>query len=326
MTRVRRTHKLGSVLGATLSLLVAALIVPSSAAAYNGPEPREPADRMVLSISTPGVAVPRTPGSRGVAFVAAGTSFSVTASFYDDDARHEPLSFHHDRWLTIKAGTCPGGRTLGRAFVKHGRTSATVSGLRLGAANDVRLCASAPGWRHGLTVARTSASFDVVTDFTHAGPGQALTQVGGTTAAAGCTPTRAKPVCGDLRLPRAGGVSDPAGILMALGLCTGISHCSGSFLQALVALNPAVYTHRSPATLVMKCDKSMCGSSGVRHQHLAFNLTPGSPVTTAPACARKGVVGPDQKLCVDYVQSHRSGSGDTWLYVLFTEDLRIHFL
>jgi hypothetical protein len=326
MTRVRRTHTLASVLGATLSLLVAALIVPSSASAYNGPEPREPADRMVLSISTPGVAVPRTPGSRGVAFVAAGTSFSVTASFYDDDGRREPLSFHHDRWLTIRAGTCPGGTRLGSAFVRHGRTSATVPGLRLGAANDVRLCASAPGWRHALRISRTSTSFDVVKEFTHAAPTQALTQVGGTAAAGGCTPTRARPVCADLRLPKVGGVSDPAGILMALGLCTGISQCSGSFLQALVGLDPAVYTLRSPAMLVMKCDKTMCGTGGVRQQHLAFNLAPGSRVTTAPACARKGIVGPHQKLCVDYVQSHRSGSGDTWLYVLFTEDLRIHFL
>jgi hypothetical protein len=55
------------------------------------------------------------------------------------------------------------------------------------------------------------------------------------------------------------------------------------------------------------------------------NLLPAGPVTVAPACPAKGVVGTDQKYCVDYVQSTRDNAGDTILYLLFVEDGRASF-
>ena len=42
---------------------------------------------------------------------------------------------------------------------------------------------------------------------------------------------------------------------------------------------------------------------------------------TAPECQRKGVIGPTQKVCVDYVSSMRS-DGDLYLHLLFDDDLR----
>ena len=38
---------------------------------------------------------------------------------------------------------------------------------------------------------------------------------------------------------------------------------------------------------------------------------------------RKNTIGADQVACVDYVQSKRDGSGDTYLYLLLTRDARV---
>jgi hypothetical protein len=81
----------------------------------------------------------------------------------------------------------------------------------------------------------------------------------------------------------------------------------------------------APATLVVKCDKSLCAGGGINSYHLGVVLVPGTPEQIAPSCPSKGVVGATQSFCVDYVQSTRDNAGDTHLFLLFVEDAKVRF-
>ena len=134
--------------------------------------------------------------------------------------------------------------------------------------------------------------------------------------------TRADPVCGILILPQ--GASSPD-VLLSLGECgdaaySGCGDPRGSVLQALAALDG--YSTTSPATILVKCDKTLCGGGSIQDQHLSYTLDGNSALTRADACLGKGVVSPEPA-CVDYVQSKRDGSGDTYLYLLFVRDARV---
>ncbi len=134
--------------------------------------------------------------------------------------------------------------------------------------------------------------------------------------------TTANPVCGVLVLP----YGAPSGVLLSLGACdTTYAKCGstkGAVVQALVDLSGGSYSKTSPATLVVKCDKSLCGGGAIQNVHLNFSFDGNTPLAPASACPAKSTVGPDQEACVDYVQSKRDGSGDTHLYLLFARDLR----
>lgn len=340
MTRVRRTHTFGSVLGAAMCLLVAALVAAlvgsGSASAAGHAKPDKPvkggsttsatATHIGVVISNPGITLPATPGSFGLVYVVQDAPFQATLSFLDDSDALAPLSTNKDTTVTLRSGGCSGA-ILDSTVVPAGSTAdQTVTGLTLTARNAATVCASAPGARPHTVVTGTSAPFDVLEQMVHSPADQALTSIGGDISANGCEATIASPVCADLLLPSTSATNDGAGIFMSLGLCDGISKCSGSLVQALVGLDPNVYDNDNPATIVMRCDKSLCGTGSIKKQKLYAALTPTDTPTEAPACPAKGTVGADQTFCVDYVQSTRSNSGDTWLYLLFTQDLRIHFL
>jgi hypothetical protein len=97
-------------------------------------------------------------------------------------------------------------------------------------------------------------------------------------------------------------------------------------VQTLADLGTGVnqlYSKTSPATILMKCDKSLCGSGAIQSKTLSFSPNGNDGLRPAPACPAKLTIGGDQTACVDYVQSKRDGSGDTYLYLLFTEDARV---
>jgi hypothetical protein len=155
---------------------------------------------------------------------------------------------------------------------------------------------------------------------------------GGTVDA--CTASPANPVCADLLPPTSSGFG--AGGQLSRGLCSTTDTCKNSFIQPLVAFTT---TAHDPATLVMKCDKKLCGVGAIQRQSLTVTLSP-DPASAfggdlvAPACPEKGVVGYDpgqpygagnSPFCVDYVQSTRDNAGDTILYLLFVLDLKARF-
>jgi hypothetical protein len=337
MTRVRRTHTFGSVLGVAMCLLVAAMVAAlvgsGSASAAGHAKPVKGGGATTLTathigvvISNPDITLPATPGSLGLVYVVQDAPFQATLSFLDDSGVQAPISTTKDTTVTLRSGGCSGAILASTVVPAGVKDDQTVAGLTLTARNTTTVCASAPGAKPHTVVSGTSAAFDVLKQVVHTPADQTLTSIGGDTSVTGCDATVASPVCADLLLPSTTANNDDAGIFMSLGLCDGLSKCSGSLVQALVGLDPTVYTRANPATIVMRCDKTLCGTGSIKKQKLYAALAPTDTPTEAPACPAKGTVGADQTFCVDYVQSTRSNSGDTWLYLLFIQDLRIHFL
>jgi hypothetical protein len=198
--------------------------------------------------------------------------------------------------------------------------SVTFQGVSIAtAANGVTVSASATTGNKKSTNPVASDPFDVLVTFASTPQNTPLSQIGGTSSTAGCLATPSDPVCADLLLPSGSDTS----ILMSLGVCGGLGKCLGADTQALVGLSQ--YTKSSPATMIVKCDKTLCGGGGINKQKLAVESSTGGGFAEAPACPAKNTIALDQWACVDYVQSTRDNAGDTFLYLLFTNDVRAHY-
>lgn len=317
-TRTRFIPALAALLGLAV---VTSLLVGGSAQAKpgggGGGGPAPVATRIVFdSITTPTITVPDTPGAPA-SYIVQDTPFDVALSFWGTgdtgtDAQL-PLSTNQDVTVTV---TGPG--LSATIEVPAGDTSARLTGLQLPTpADGVTLSATASG--HKTDADGTSPAFDVLIDST------SQRSIGGTSTAEGCEATEVEPVCADLIAPAAG---FGTGTLLALGVCStaaGGPGCLGSYVQALAGFAADV---NDPATLVMKCDKTLCGGGAIHQVELDVQLVPGGPTVTASPCADKGVAVPEtgnDSFCVDYVQSTRSNAGDTHLYLLFTVDAKVRF-
>jgi hypothetical protein len=263
---------------------------------------------------TPGGAVPYV-------LVKAGDSFSVSVSFYD--ASGNPASFNNDTTLAITSNR--GTLTPSTGVAPGGATSATLTTSLATAANQVSLTVAVAGGKLARTVtpgtSRSDQLFDVLTDLRFENSTTDFQQgIGGDS---NCTiATKAAPVCGIVILPDGAASSQ---VLLSLGACDSTyAACGsnkGSVVQALANLT-GLYSKTSPATLLIKCDKSLCGGGAIQNVPVNFSLGGNAPLQPASACPAKGTIGDDQDACVDYVQSKRDGSGDSYLYLLFAQDLR----
>jgi hypothetical protein len=143
-----------------------------------------------------------------------------------------------------------------------------------------------------------------------------------------CTaPTPEVPTCGYLLLPNGAN----GNVTLSLGSCDDVADCrAAGSTEALVVMALAdlkdqegdpLYDNQAPATLVVACDKVLCGQAGVPKLPLLYNLDNTGELKLAPPCPAKGVLGADQDACVDYVLSVRDG-GDLYSYLLFDHDVR----
>ncbi|QNN52670.1 hypothetical protein [Nocardioides mesophilus] len=265
---------------------------------------------------TPGAAVPYV-------LVQAGGTIHVRVSFYD--VYGAPASFQKDTPLVITSDQ--GGPTPATVTAPRGMTSVTLDTSLPVAANQVSLTVSVPG-KAGRTVTPGTSTadqrFDVVNElrFVDSAPNSSFEQgIGGDDS--NCQyATPADPVCGTLILPHGAQSSQ---VLLSLGVCdttyAGCGSTSGAVVQALAQLD-GLYTDTDPAALLIKCDKTLCAGGAIQDQHLSFSLNGNDALATAEACPAKATLGAGQDACVDYVQSKRDGSGDTLLYLLFTQDMR----
>ena len=321
MPAVRSHRSLVTVLLTVAGLAVAAAVAASPV--QGRPGTGTAATHIGVAVSTPDIALPSTPGSQGLVYVVAGHAFRADLAFLDAANAPAPISTNQNVTVALSYDSCSTA-AVASVVVPANATSASVSGLTHAAANGLVVCAKALTSPAKDAISGTSAGFDVQRTLVQAGTDATFTQVG-THGVDGCLATPTEPVCADLLTPLAGGISDSAGIVMSLGLCDGIAKCQGSVVQTLVGLNAAVYTRSSPATLVMKCDKTLCGGGGISKVQLKVAIRPSDPYVTAPSCPAKGTVGADQTFCVDYVQSTRDNAGDTHLFLLFTEDHKVIF-
>lgn len=319
----RRSSLFTAAAMATLATLLAATGVTGTA---NAASSQPPMATGIGSVTVQGLQAPS--GSNAPAVITqTGQSFSVTVTTVGPDDTGTivplPVSDKQDTTFTLSITAVRSGSPklsgTTKVTVPAGQSSGTATGVVLtGQANGVVLTAkgsaSLKDWQG------STAPFDVSLKATGSDSGATFwSTTGGTTP---CAPdkTVGNRVCADLILPN-GSLS---GLLLTTGLCDSTIGCTSTHdqLQALVDLGTR-YPNTSPATLVVKCDKSACPGGGVPSYSVLINLDPNGPLSSAPACTSKGVVDPGLSYCVDYVQSKRDNAGDLLLYLLFTQDARI---
>jgi hypothetical protein len=305
--------------------LLALLLVGALAAALGGLQirsasaaPPAPAEIRLDSITsvveapvgTPSTAVPSV-------LVVADQEITVTVSFYDTLQR--PAYFSKDTRVVVSSDQ--GAVTSIETVARKGAHTASLRVSVPTPTNQVRLTVAIGGKAPFSDTAVDDQLFDVLSEL-RVEPSRTGFQegIGGEDDCAVATP--ANPVCGVVILPQGASSSQ---VLLSLGPCgdTAYAGCGddlGSVVQVLAGLDG--YTATSPATILIKCDKVLCGGGSIQDQHLSYSLDGNGALTRAEACLSKGVVDPGPA-CVDYVQSKRDGSGDTYLYLLLTRDARV---
>lgn len=277
-----------------------------------------------------------------------GTKLTVEVSFRDSSGY--PASFTKDTSLVVTSNR--GTVTPINTVALKGEQISYLTVSIPAPANQVTLTVTVPDGKLPLSDGADGIQlFDVVshlrlnettsgTNFQR-GIGGEGGGLDGDAECAQATPT--KPVCGIVFLPQGASGSD---VLLSLGPCAPrvpndltytdtYSRCGdprGSVLQVLadLPLAPADnlsadkgYSRTSPATMLVKCDKTLCGGGSIQSKVLNFTRGGNDNLVKVDPCPGKGVVGVGQPACVDYVQSKRDGSGDTFLYLLFAKDARV---
>jgi hypothetical protein len=246
-----------------------------------------------------------------------GQPFDVTIRVVDSLAPTQPVCFSGR--VMLSSTDTNFGSTL-PAFVTFTGTSAelttgeTISGvIYTGYGNDIQLSASASGASAGYK------SIDVYQS--------AVAAFGSSTAPLSdpnCVVSSSNPVCATLLLPN-GAAST---VTLAQGSCNPYTSCLAPGAPMLVDARAdlgGLYGKTNPATLVLECDKSLCGQGGVNSYPIWFQSSDGNTILPQiPACPSKGTLG-DTIACQDFVQNHRDNAGNLIAYVLFDEDAKATF-
>ena len=260
------------------------------------------------------------------ALVVAGGQFSVTVSFYD--AEGQPAAFKRDTTLAISTNTGPGNLpSPATGTAPGGATSVTLTSSLPKVANQVQVTVSAETDHSEAVTPGTSSPdqwFDVLAELRLEASAAGTPFTAGIGGDSNCTSaTPANPVCGTLKLPNG---AQSAQVLLSRGPCdAGYADCRsnlGSVIQFLGDLD-GLYTAKTPASMIVKCDKSLCGSGAIKKYGLSYSLLGNAALAPAPTCPKKNRIGAGQEVCVDYVQSTRDNAGDTHLVLLLTGDARI---
>jgi hypothetical protein len=321
-------RRLAVLLVAVLTAALGGVVTQAAAAGKPAATGNSPAairiDRVYSNVPAP-IGLPE--GAAPNVIVQTGDEFFVQVTLLD--ARGKPASFDAPTPLTLTATSNNTGAVLPSwgVTVAKGQQTAVITGSISVATNQVVVTVSGAG----LSKVATSENwFDVLS--TRVSRAAATEQgIGGNDFCANATPDA--PVCGTLLLPKLA----ESQVFMSLGACDATyakcgNRLGGSIVQVLADLtapnpNPNrdeidLYTKTAPATLILKCDTSLCDTAAIQSIPVNFSLAGNGTLGPAPACPRKGTVGNNQDVCVDYVQSKRDGASDTILYLLFTRDLR----
>jgi hypothetical protein len=281
------------------------------------------------------------PGAAPGIFVEVDQTFHVDVSFRDSTG--EPAPFNTDTTLEITATTNSGAAVLSPSKVVVPKDNATFAlptsvtrsvnqvVLTVKVASGPRARTVAPGVSYLPTADPVKdLRFDVVSDArTENGNVSDFAQgIGGDADCADAT--NSAPVCGIVQLPRGAG----ANVLLSVGACdtnltslyapchVGPKKTGGAVVQALFAQPSIPYSVDSPAAVVVKCDKSLCGTGPIQALTVIYSLSGSGALTPASACPAKNTMAAAGVPCVDYVQSKRDGSGDTHLFLLTDLDIR----
>jgi hypothetical protein len=336
--RASRRRTSISVLAVLVAVLATLGLGRPAAANAHAPQPTATLIT-VTSLSTPGITVPQTGGTPG-AFIVAGVPFTVSTKFTAADGV-TLLPISTSQTVTVKLVVASGpdvGVTVGSVDVAAGATSASLSATVDSAANHTSLTAKAFIKNKQQTQVLPGAPFFFSPQkaFVSAAADSQLTSIGsGSGSSAPCQPTAQEPTCAELHVPQ-GLPGQPALLssqLLSLGACDpanasgqGAVTCVSdklSVVQALFQVDPAQITGSNPVVLILKCDKTLCGSQGINKVPVKFAMGPDDAGATPPACDVKAQVQAGTDICIDYRQSTRDNAGDTHLWILLDDDLRV---
>jgi hypothetical protein len=321
---LRSPHHLLVILGC-LALAIGSLGLQGAAA--SGPTPT-PVRVVVDAISSPVTAPVGTPGEAvPYVLVEAGGEFFVDVSFYD--AEGVPAAFKQDTTLTISTTTSRLNQpTPSTGIAPRGATSVRLATSLPLPANQVRVTVAVAGSKGPKAVAPGTSSpdqaFDVLEDIRlfDSPPGAAF--AAGIGGEGDCTTvTVDDPVCGLVLL--ADGARSPQ-VLLSIGPCdAAYGRCTsdrGAIVQALADLTD-LYTKSAPATILLKCDKSLCGQGALQDTVPHYSLLGNAALEPVPACPAKSTIGAEQEVCVDYVSSTRDNAADSLFHILLDRDARV---
>lgn len=332
MLTIALSHRRNLVLAIVVTLLAALSgAVTSPAPAANTAPVRIEIDRITSGVSAPS-GLPD--GAEPYVLVKAGGTIFIEVSFFD--AGGLPASFTKDTNLTVS--TSVGTLTTSKGVAPKGATSATIPTSLKGPVNRVALTVSAGSGPKAPTPGTSyntdkDLRFDVLTDVSPLLDGtNGFAFQAGFGGKSDCAEAiKSAPVCQIVVLPRGAGTD----VLLSVGACdtdttstyapcyTGAGGTvGGAVTQALFAHPSDPYTTDSPATVIVKCDKSLCGGGAIRNVTVIWSRTGDGDLRKASPCPAKGTMAKAGEPCVDYVQSKRDGSGDTHLYLLTDGDIR----
>lgn len=261
--------------------------------------------------------------------VKAGGTIRVDVHFEDADGA--PAAFKKDTALSATSSVGSLGPVSGKAL--KGSSVATLVTSVTTAVNRVVLTVGAGSGPSAPTGGATVA-FDVLSELRPDVPATSGTSfeegIGGGKSCTTAEPSA--PVCGIVRLPQGAGTN----VLLSVGACdkvpdpddlyapcyAGPSGPGGAVVQALFTQPSNEYSTTSPATIIVKCDKTLCGTGAIKRLTVLYSLTGNDPLTAPESCPAKGTMAQAATPCVDYVQSKRDGSGDTHLFLLTDRDIR----
>ena len=334
MTPKQSLTRKQSLIRRSLAVLSAALLTAAWVVGTSTPASAAPIKGFLEIVSITDTGSPTNPGS-GLGGPVQDRPFSVVVRVLD--AAGQPTTVNQATTVVLEEVDGPGvleGTTT--AEIPRNGSTATVSGATYTQfANGVVLRVRAvSGVQLGLDPETNPATVEVALKAVgaEAQPRSALTLTDPDCAA----PTPEVPTCGQLILPN--GASGR--VIMSVGSCEGlvnvpgpnpVNEClSNENTEGLVVTtianlkdeqgNPLYEdTH---ATVILACDKVLCGQSGVPKLPVFYTLeNTGQLDTEAPECSAKGVLAEGEDACVDYVSSMRS-QGDLYLVVLFRVDAR----
>jgi hypothetical protein len=230
-------------------------------------------------------------------------------------------TFNQDVVFRLDDGSAPGDLSPDRVTLPAGLTSVQQEVSYSAVASGVTLTpvfggkGKAPAFTVGV-----QQPFDIVRTLELATKGD--TVLGDTT----CTIDSPDTNCGIVMLPKSFTSEAAALTTGAPAAVCGTKPCAAALVQFTAAME-GLYTAESPATIIFRCDKSLCGKGGVNKFTVYFSYASvGDLRHVAPACLVKGQANPDTDeldgACVDYVNSQRDNAGDTLLHFNFIHDLR----
>lgn len=289
------------------------------------------ATAVMVSGGLGGTAVGAPPGSTKLVITAvtdqgtglpvpiAGQPFSVAVELRDQSNILVTTTKDIKVDLSVSSGMLSG--TTSGTILKD-TSSTVISGVVYPNSANVTLFASAKHIETGtwfLTVQRTAVAFGTLTPFTVStcGPGD---------------PSPANPKCivAEFHNGAPSGYAAQGSCIaypgVLAGTCPTSQTAAGVSLISLITDLGNLYTRTDPLKVSWLCDESACprgtGSPTSGNPFTTLYVEVGSTFVASPACPSKGVIGPDQTFCTDYVQSTGQPGGDLLLVILFKGDPR----